>query len=234
MIPKVIHYCWFGGNELPESALNCIKSWKKFCPDFEIKEWNEKNYDINKFVFVKDAYNKKKYAFVTDVARLDIIYEEGGVYLDTDVELIKPIDDELLKNQLYLGMENIGRVNTGLGFGAESHHKFIKENLELYSNIPFSSNTTCVTYTTKLLKKMGLKNINKTQRLEDMLILPTEYLCPLNFETDKLVITKKTYSIHHYDMSWKNKKDRFIRVKIVLRRWLSDDIYEKLKGVFKS
>ncbi|WP_450513918.1 glycosyltransferase family 32 protein, partial [Streptomyces olivaceoviridis] len=90
MIPKVIHYCWFGGQPLPESALKCIESWRRFCPDYEIKQWSEKNYDVNKIQYTKEAYEKKRYAFVTDVARLDIIYSEGGIYLDTDVELIKP------------------------------------------------------------------------------------------------------------------------------------------------
>ena len=93
MIPKVIHYCWFGGQPLPESALKCIESWRRFCPDYEIKQWSEENYDVNKIQYIKEAYQEKKFAFVTDVARLDIIYSEGGIYLDTDVELIKSLDE---------------------------------------------------------------------------------------------------------------------------------------------
>ncbi|TNU75055.1 glycosyltransferase family 32 protein, partial [Lactococcus cremoris] len=139
MIPKVIHYCWFGGQPLPESALKCIESWRRFCPDYEIKQWSEKNYDVNKIQYIKEAYQEKKFAFVTDVARLDIIWNEGGIYLDTDVELIKSLD-ELLYNSLYLGMERAGRVNTGLGFGAEVNHPIVRANLELYTNIPFSGN----------------------------------------------------------------------------------------------
>lgn len=228
MIPKVIHYCWFGGNPLPESAIKCIESWKKFCPDYEIKQWSEENYDINKIQYVKEAYQEKKYAFVTDVARLDIIYHEGGIYLDTDVEIIKSLD-QLLDNSLYLGMETTGRVNTGLGFGAEPKHKFVKDNLNLYADIPFVSNITCVTYTTNMLKRCGLRNRNELQQLETILVLPTEYLCPLILETNRLKITENTYSIHHYDMSWKDKKDRLIRFKIMLRRWLGDFLYDKMK-----
>ncbi len=228
MIPKVIHYCWFGGNPLPETAIKCIESWKKFCPDYEIKQWSEENYDINKIQYVKEAYQEKKYAFVTDVARLDIIYHEGGIYLDTDVEIIKSLD-QLLDNSLYLGMETTGRVNTGLGFGAEPKHKFVKDNLNLYADIPFVSNITCVTYTTNMLKRYGLRNRNELQQLETILVLPTEYLCPLILETNRLKITENTYSIHHYDMSWKDKKDRLIRFKIMLRRWLGDFLYDKMK-----
>lgn len=228
MIPKVIHYCWFGGNPLPESAIKCIESWKKFCPDYEIKQWSEENYDINKIQYVKEAYQEKKYAFVTDVTRLDIIYHEGGIYLDTDVEIIKSLD-QLLDNSLYLGMETTGRVNTGLGFGAEPKHKFVKDNLNLYADIPFVSNITCVTYTTNMLKRYGLRNRNELQQLETILVLPTEYLCPLILETNRLKITENTYSIHHYDMSWKDKKDRLIRFKIMLRRWLGDFLYDKMK-----
>jgi mannosyltransferase OCH1-like enzyme len=228
MIPKVIHYCWFGGNPLPETAIKCIESWKKFCPDYEIKQWSEENYDINKIQYVKEAYQEKKYAFVTDVARLDIIYHEGGIYLDTDVEIIKSLD-QLLDNSLYLGMETTGRVNTGLGFGAEPKHKFVKDNLNLYADIPFVSNITCVTYTTNMLKRYGLRNRNELQQLGTILVLPTEYLCPLILETNRLKITENTYSIHHYDMSWKDKKDRLIRFKIMLRRWLGDFLYDKMK-----
>ena len=229
MIPKVIHYCWFGGQPLPESALKCIVSWRRFCPDYEIKQWSEENYDVNKIQYIKEAYQEKKFAFVTDVARLDIIYSEGGIYLDTDVELIKSLD-ELLYNSLYLGMERAGRVNTGLGFGAEVNHPIVRDNLELYTDISFldNSNVTCVTHTTNLLKKYGLKNNNKIQHLDNAVILPTEYLCPLSFETNRLKITENTYSIHHYDMSWKDKRDKFLRLKIQLRKWVGDDFYEKV------
>ncbi|SCA91292.1 putative Glycosyltransferase, DXD sugar-binding motif / GT32 [Pseudolactococcus piscium] len=229
MIPKVIHYCWFGGNVLPDSALKCIESWQKFCPDYEIKEWNEKNYDVNKIQYVKEAYQEKKYAFVTDVARLDIVLQEGGIYLDTDVEIVKSLD-ELLVHEAYMGMETVGRVNTGLGFGAKKHNQQIKANLELYTDAKFGDMMTCVTYTTNMLLRLGLKKNNEVQEINGLVILPTDYLCPLSFETSNLDITENTYSIHHYDMSWKDKKDKFIRLKIVLRRWLGDKVYDSIKN----
>ena len=117
MIPKIIHYCWFGSNPLSETAQECIASWRKYCPDYEIKEWNENNFDLNCCNFVKEAYEAKKWAFVRDVARLKIIYEEGEIYLDTDVQVVKSFDD-LLNNQCFLGEETSGCIKTGLGFGA--------------------------------------------------------------------------------------------------------------------
>ena len=124
MIPKKIHYCWFGNNPLPESVQRCIESWKKYCPGYEIIEWNEGNYNINKIPFIEKAYKEKKYAFVSDYARLDIIYNEGGIYLDTDVELIKNIDP-LLEHSCFLALESCGAVATGLGFGSIKKHSFI-------------------------------------------------------------------------------------------------------------
>lgn len=118
MIPKIIHYCWFGGGELPQMQKKCIESWKKFCPDYEIKEWNESNYDVHKVPYISEAYDAGKMAFVSDYARLDIIYKHGGIYLDTDVEIIKSLEP-LLEHTCFLGAERDGIVATGLGFGAE-------------------------------------------------------------------------------------------------------------------
>ncbi len=211
MIPKKIHYCWFGGKELPEDAKKCIASWKKHCPDYEIIEWNETNYDLNKNEYVREAYKSKKWAFLTDYIRLDIIYNEGGIYLDTDVELLKPLDD-LLDNEIYLGMEQVGTVNTGQGFGAKKGNKFVKENKEYYEKnkcVDKDGNfikTICVKITTELLEKYGLKKENEIQVLKnDIKILPTDYFCPLIMGTNKLKITKNTYSIHHFEGSWKSE-----------------------------
>ena len=159
MIPKNIHYCWFGGNPLPEEARKCIDSWKKYCPDYEIIEWNESNYDLNKNEYVKYTYENKKFAFLTDYVRLDIIYNEGGIYLDTDVELLKNLDN-LLDCDGYIGMEQIGTVNTGQGFGAIKGHPFIKENKEYYENNNFIVNgefkqVICVKITTNILESKG-------------------------------------------------------------------------------
>ena len=122
MLPKKIHYCWFGGNELPDLAIKCIESWKKYCPDYEIIEWNETNFDLECCDFVKEAYKAKKWAFVSDYARLKVVYDNGGIYLDTDVELVKSLDI-LLQEKCYFGEETTGYVATGLGFGAENGNR---------------------------------------------------------------------------------------------------------------
>lgn len=209
MIPKKIHYCWFGGKELPDSAKKCIASWKKYCPDYEIIEWNESNYDLNKNEYVKKTYEEKKYAFLTDYVRLDVIYNNGGIYLDTDVELIKSLDD-LLYSEAYMGMEQAGKVATGLGFGAIKNHPFIKKNKEFYEQNSFVDENgnfkkvICVEVTSKLLKEVGLVDKNELQKLNNIAIYPTEYFCPKKIGTNKITLTSNTYSIHHYDASWKS------------------------------
>lgn len=215
MIPKKIHYCWFGGNPLPKEALRCIESWKKYCPDYEIIEWNESNYNIEKNEYVKYTYQNKKYAFLTDYVRLDIIYNEGGIYLDTDVELLKNLDD-LLENEGYIGMEQVGTINTGQGFGAIKHHPFVKTNKEFYENCKFIDENgnfirnICVPITTSILNKKGLKHENIIQNVFKMKIYPVEYFCPKVMGTNKIKITSNTYSIHHFESSWKSN-NRIIR-----------------------
>lgn len=245
MIPKKIHYCWFGGNPLPESVKKCKESWKKFCPDYEIIEWNESNYNVHKMPFISDAYTAKKYAFVSDYARLDIIYNEGGIYLDTDVELIRPLD-ALLSHSAFMGMELIGEVNTGLGFGAEKYHRFIGENRDVYLKETFNTSNlvTCVELTTNLLVTKGLEKNNSIQIIDGVTIYPIEYFCPYNMETRKTLITDNTYSIHHYDATWygtginAKMKKIFLPIKIKIRIFidmvLGEGTYEKLKQYFKK
>lgn len=139
MIPKVIHYCWFGGGEKPDLLKACIASWKKYCPDYEIKEWNERNFDVNMFTYTKEAYEAKKWAFVSDVARLMIVYTYGGIYLDTDVELLGNIDF-LLNYPMFMFFESERLLNTGLGFGAEKNNDIIKSVLFDYENKSFYKN----------------------------------------------------------------------------------------------
>ena len=128
MIPKKIHYCWFGNNSMPDEYIKYIDGWKKLCPDYSIIRWDESNYDVNKHPFISKAYKDRKWAFVSDYARLDIIYNNGGIYLDTDVQLIKNID-ELRRFRAYVGFEAESFINTGLGFGAEKGNIFIKITL---------------------------------------------------------------------------------------------------------
>jgi mannosyltransferase OCH1-like enzyme len=206
-IPKVIHYCWFGGNPLPESVRKCIESWKTHCPDFEVVEWNEKNFDVNINKFVREAYQLEKWAFVSDYARLYIIYHNGGIYLDTDVEVVKGLDD-LLDNEAFMGFEDGINVSNGLGFGAVKNSKIIYEMLNIYENISFINNdgtlntTPCPYYTTQLLLKKNLKQNNKKQTIEGLTIYPSDYFSPINYATRKFKMTKNTYSIHHYSATW--------------------------------
>ena len=228
MIPKIIHYCWFGRGEKPAVALKCIESWKKHLPDYEIKEWNEDNFDVNLIQYTKDAYQAKKYAFVSDYARIWILYHFGGVYFDTDVEVIKPMD-ELIKQGSFMGCEIDGGKNgiavaPGLGLATEPKDQIYSEILSVYSNLNFRNNDgtinlyAIVRITTDTLIKHGLKEITGIQTIENIKIYPSEYFNPMNSLTGELNCTPNTYSIHLYMNSWsspyarlKNKAGRVIR-----------------------
>lgn len=210
-IPKVIHYCWFGKNPLPELALDCIDSWKKYCPDYEIKEWNEDNFDFDCCDYVKEAYEAGKWAFVSDYARFYILHQCGGVYFDTDVELVKPIDD-IVNRGPFMGIERgEDSVNVGLGFGAYAGFPFLKEVLDYYETQHFLKEdgsydlTTVVSRVTELLKQYGYKNKNTKQYINKIYIYPTEYFCPMDFLTGKLRMTAHTRTVHHYAASWLNE-----------------------------
>ncbi|GAB2026064.1 glycosyltransferase [Lactovum odontotermitis] len=216
MIPKKIHYCWFGGSPLPAKAKKIIETWRKFCPDYEIIEWNETNYDVHKNKYMADAYKEKKWGFVSDYSRLDIIYNEGGFYLDTDVELLKSLD-ELRENEAYMGFEGAEKVEavaSGLGFGAVKENETIKALRDLYESLNFynldgSLNLTpCPKYQTDFFLKWGLKINNKFQTIAGVKIYPTEYFDPKDYYFGKTYVTKNTISIHQYEMSWKSKKDK--------------------------
>lgn len=226
MIPKIIHYCWFGGNPLPESAKKCIASWRKFQPDYEIKVWNEDNYDVTKCQYMADAYKEKKWAFVSDYCRIDVVYQYGGIYLDTDVEVLRPFDD-LLKERMFCGFESrdpmmkkSGKpieesVNLGLGYGAEKHHPALKDMLDLYATLSFYNNdgslnlVACPRYQTQILKLHGLIDNGKTQRFDSGIAYGYEYFCPQSNITSKMLfLTKNTYSIHHFTCSWSDEKGK--------------------------
>lgn len=232
MIPKIIHYCWFGGKPLPESALKCINSWKIFLPDYEIKEWNEKNFNINCCAYVKEAYSAQKYAFVSDYARFWILYNYGGLYLDTDVEIIKNIDEiiekgSFLGTELWTNKENM--VNPGSGMAACSGLFFYKQMLDFYESIHFIQEdgsfdqTTIVQYTTDILSKYGFTSSEKIQKILDIYIYPHDYFSPKNYKTGILTITENTVSIHHYTATWHSRLENLI-IKIELTK--SDKIYE--------
>lgn len=200
LIPAVIHYCWFGGGRMPDLYKRCIESWHKYCPDYRIAEWNEDNCDMEGNAFAREAYRLGKYGFVPDYFRLKIIYEQGGIYLDTDVELVRNPDD-LRYNRAFCGMEVPGEAAFGLGFGAVAGHPVIGRLLERYRNMPFSETISPVWQTADLMD-MGMQYGNRQQEVEGMTVYPVEVLSPMNLVTGEICLTEYTYAIHHYDGSW--------------------------------
>lgn len=231
MIPKVIHYCWFGRNPLPSLAVKCIHSWKTFFPDYEIKEWNEDNFDVNIIPYTAEAYQAKKYAFVSDYARFWILYHYGGIYFDTDVEVIRPMDDIIARGP-FMGCEKdaddtsvasvalglgLG-VNPGLGLGVNPGLGLYKEMLELYGKLHFIEEDnsfnlkTVVSYTTEILCNHGLRNTNEIQECAGIWIYPNEYFCPIDYETKKRIDTSHTCTVHHYAASWHGGREKLYKV----------------------
>lgn len=231
MIPKIIHYCWFGRNPLPELAIKCIESWKKYLPDYEIKEWNEDNFDVNIIPYTEEAYKTKKYAFVSDYARFWILYKYGGLYFDTDVEVIKPIDEIVAKGP-FIGCENVTdkkgqvplKVAPGLGLGAPAGMTLYKVFLDYYDGLHFiapdgtlNTNTTVVEHISRVLRTQGLENTNGIQKVGDLIVYPRDYFCPIDVSTNRLHITNNTYSIHHYAGSWADWSKGHILKKKMMR-----------------
>ena len=218
MIPKTIHYCWFGGKPLPKSAEKCIKSWQKHLPEYHIMRWDESNFDVNFIPYTQEAYAAKKYAFVSDYARFWILYHYGGVYFDTDVEVLKPIDD-IIEIGNFLGVEqqrnNYITVAPGLGLAVEKDNPMIKDLMLNYENSHFlCSNGTIkvqniVEITTDYLMTKGLRNTNGIQQCCGFTIYPKDYFCPIDYDTRELKITSNTRTIHHYAESWVPKSTRF-------------------------
>ena len=213
-IPKIIHYCWFGHNPLPPIAIKCIDSWKNTLPEYEIKEWNESNFDLESNTYIKQAYDCKKWAFVTDYIRLKVLYEYGGIYMDTDVEVLKPLDS-FLKLPAFSGFESIDKIETGI-IGAVKENKWVKELLEDYDYRTFlkldgsydlTPNVDIITNITKM--RYSIKLDNSLQHLDDVSFYPYDWFCAKNFETGKITKTENTYTIHHFSGSWISVSQRF-------------------------
>lgn len=238
MIPKIIHYCWFGGKPLPKSAEKCIASWRKFLPDYEIKEWNESNFDVNCTRYTAEAYQARKFAYVSDYARFWVLYRYGGLYFDVDVEIIRPIDDIIARGP-FMGCEESYKegatpselgVAPGLGLGVNPGLGLVKQLLDDYEAASFESENanrgagiykTVVTYTTDLLVERGLKNTNEIQCVDGIYIYPKEYFNPLE-HINQLHITENTRSIHWYDGTWQPQS---VKLRRRLVRLLGQRVY---------
>ena len=214
---KIIHYCWFGEVPLPESGQKCIATWKQYLPDYEIRRWDETSFDVSECAYVKEAYKHRKWAFVSDYARFWILYHFGGVYFDTDVEVIRPLDD-ILASGPFMGCETVHyddgvvrqEVATGLGMAAEKEMELFKQILEKYHSMHFErvdgtlNYDTVVRYVTDVLTEHGYRGTGQIEQVAGIRIYPPDYFGPKNFFTGETKITENTRTIHHYGESWKN------------------------------
>ena len=244
-IPKVIHYCWFGGNPLPELVRNCIKSWKKYCPDYEIVEWNESNFDIHSNLFVEQAYQAKKWAFVADYVRLYALYHCGGVYMDSDVEILQPID-RFLTDSAFNGFETKDSPVTAV-MGCVKGHKLFGELLDYYRDRPFivdgkydmTPNTKIIT---GMMVERGIKLNGKQQTVCDCVFYPEIVFCPNNIRRIFYRYSKRSYAVHHILGSWgvtpTYKRKFHKRVLMCCVRMCRDTIgtpaTARIRGLFKK
>ena len=226
MIPKIIHYCWFGRGQMPDLAIRCIKSWQQYLPDYELKLWNEDHFDINSNQYVKEAYEARKFAFVTDYVRLYALYTEGGIYMDTDVEIVRPLDD-LLHLPVFSGYESNKYNNFPTGLMASAKNGiWVKEQLDYYTDKHFfrADGTYDMTTNTQTISNIMISNGFKLDGKykvykNDMHCFPKDYFCPKT-STGVLKLIKNTYCIHHFAGSWQEltngqKVKQFITRKIL-------------------
>lgn len=216
MIPKIIHYCWFGKKDKPQSVLDYIKGWKEICIDYEIKEWNENNFDVNKYLFTKEAYKMKKFAFVSDVCRLYALINYGGIYLDTDVEVKKSFDD-LLSLRSFLGKEMPFKLSTAV-IGAEKNVDWIKDFLATYDNKHFIRRLGKLNTLENTALLTTFFNHNYPKYFDNVSIFDIDFFCAKLFSNGEYCISNNTYAIHHYFGSWIKKKDWGQRIKALLCR----------------
>lgn len=241
-IPKKIHYCWFGGKPLPEDAEKCINSWKKYLPDYEIIRWDENNFDFQVNDYVREAFEEKKWAFITDYVRLYVLYNYGGIYMDTDVEVLKSLDI-FLEHEAFSGFEDKENIPTGI-MAAKKGNKWIKYLLDYYTNkhfivdgkIDYTTNVIIITEMTKA--KYKLRQNNKFQDLKDVTIYPNDYFCPKNHINGEIYLTNNSYCIHHFSGSWQSKTMKF-REKVfrkihkIFGVKVSDFLYKIYKKIVK-
>lgn len=235
-IQKIIHYCWFGKGKKSKLMKKCMKTWSKYFPDYKIIEWNEENFDINQNEYVKEAYKNKKYAFVSDYARLYALYNYGGIYFDTDIEVMKEFDDIINDRDIY-AFEKKDLIMTGVMI-ARKKSRIIEKFIKVYDNLKFVNedgtfNLVPNTYRlTEILKEYGLICNNKKQTLENNVadIYPIEYFCAYDMDNSHFIPTENTYTIHHYDGSWVSGKQKILkRFKRILAMILGIKLYDKIR-----
>lgn len=210
-IVKKIHYCWFGNNEKPEIVKKCIETWKNVLPEYELIEWNESNFDVNSLPYTKQAYEAKKYAFVSDYARLIVLKEFGGIYLDTDVEVLKPLEP-FLENEMFCGFENDDGVNSGLILGCVKGHPFLDELTDYYLNHDFldengeqNTYTTVQNMTDRLVKYGLVLDSSLRQTVHHVTIYPKITFAPDKQTRESGTYSADTYTVHHYTASWRKE-----------------------------
>ncbi len=233
-IPKKIHFCWLSNDPFPPDVQKCMDSWKRVMPDYEIKHWNLKNFDVNIIKYAAQAMEKRKYAFVSDIVRLYALYTEGGIYLDSDVEVFRKFDD-LLNNKAFTGFESGNRIGPWL-IASEKGNRLIKELLDYYTdrqfcdkdgNMDLTPNTVPVT---RILTKHGLKPLNAVQRLENITIYPEEYFCPKNPWTNEVTITENTYAMHYFAGVWNDNAKEEMKFVGEINDYINRFIKWKEKG----
>lgn len=232
MIPKTIHYCWFGRGKMPALAEKCIASWKKYLPDYTIKEWNEDNFDLDSYPYVREAYDNRKFAFVTDVVRLYALYNEGGIYMDTDVEVLKSLDP-FLDNPAFSGFEDEENITTGI-MAAEKRSIWAKGNLEYYNDrhfiLPDGSldTTTNVATITAYMLRHGLRRNDTLQRFSGLVtIYPHDFFCPMSHLDSKIRLTKNSATIHYFSGSWLEHRTRYRIKNFILYRILGKKLAKR-------
>lgn len=231
MIPKVINYCWFGKKKLPNNVKKCIESWKKYCPDYKIVRWDESNFDVMENQFSKSAYDLKAWAFVSDYARLKIIYEKGGIYLDTDIELVRPLDP-LLDNDFYIGIQQPdGLCNTGLGFGAVKNNIIVKKMLDQYDGLIYRESDkykiACPYLNDRVIREIGYTNVSTVKHIKGATIYPPRYFDPITVGNTENLLSSDTFSISHSFSSWRPLKYR-------IRRRIINFIGQKYINILKK
>ena len=207
MIARVIHYCWFGGQPLPAAAEACMASWRTHCPGYEIRRWDEQSFDVTETRFSREAAERRDWAFVSDYARLKIVHEHGGIYLDTDVELLRSLD-ELLRHRGFFGFQDRATIATGLGFGAEASLPVVRALLASYELAGYLDSsgrpdrTPCPQRDAVVFQRLGFQLDGSRQERDGVVILPPECFSPKSFHSGRVTVTPQTYAIHHFEASW--------------------------------